>query len=73
MGLFGEYRDHRALQTIRSNGLPDGTGGDVCEHCRYRMADPKSNFLVCAVHKFHVGADQVCSNYSFGSPMYELK
>lgn len=73
MGLFQDFRDYNALERIRNNGLPNGSGGDVCERCKYRMIDPRVSYFACATHKIHVGADQVCRDFSRGSPLYQLK
>lgn len=73
MGFFRDFRNHNANQTINNNGLPEGSAGAVCEYCQYRMVDPRASYLVCAVHKFHVGAGQVCGSFERGSPRYELK
>lgn len=73
MGLFREFRNHRAADDIRSNGLREGTPGNVCEYCQYRMSDSRTSYFACAVHKIHVGAGQVCENFVSGNPLYELK
>ena len=72
MGLFRDFRNHNAIESIANNGLSEGCG-NVCEYCQYRMIDSRVSYFVCAEHKMHVGAGQVCGNYSRGDPLYELK
>ena len=73
MGFFRDMRNHNAHETIKNNGLSEGSPGEVCEYCQYRMVDPNAGYFVCAVHKMHVGAGQVCGNFERGSPLYQLK
>lgn len=72
MGFFSDFKNDRIYDGIKRNGLPKGTHSECCERCCYRMDDPKSNFLVCAQHKIHVGAEQTCQLFSRGSPLYRL-
>jgi hypothetical protein len=72
MGLFKDFKNFQAHTSIKDNGLPDGTNSVCCETCCYRMYDTSSSYLVCAQHKAHVGASQVCNLFSRGEPMYKL-
>ncbi len=73
MGFFRDFRNHKAHENIGNNGLSEGSPGVVCEYCQYRMVDPGASYLACAMHKIHVGAGQVCGNFSRGNPLYEMK
>ena len=73
MGLLRQFRNHQATQAIRANDLRAGSGGECCETCEFRMRDPKSSYLVCAIQRQHVGAGQVCDQFSYGDPRYEFR
>lgn len=72
MGLFRDFKNHLTWDKIKDNGLPRGSGIEICEKCRYRVYDKGSDYLVCAVHRFHVGAGQVCGKYEYGEPVYVM-
>jgi hypothetical protein len=72
MGFFRDSRNYSAHKNIGNNGLSEGSPGVVCEYCQYRMVDPRVSYLACSVHKMHVGAGQVCGEFTRGDPLYEL-
>lgn len=72
MGFFKDFRNWNASKTISDNGLPRGSGIEVCEKCCYRVQDNRSSYLVCAQHRFHVSAEQVCGEFRYGDPLYQM-
>lgn len=73
MGLFSKIKQEFQGQQISNNGLSRSSGWQKCEECKYRMDDSSSSYYACYVHRIHVGANQICGNFSSGSPEYRLR
>lgn len=72
MGLLKDFRNWKVSSSLADNGLSEGSGSEVCEKCRNRVQDTRSSYLVCAQHRIHVGADQVCQLFEYGDPVYVM-
>lgn len=73
MGLLDKFRRHQTMNDIRANGLGEGSNGKYCEYCSYRVHNPKTSFLICALTQSHVGASQVCASFERGDPRYVIR
>ena len=73
MGFLDELKGELWHKKITNNGLSKATGWHNCEACKYRMYDPKSDYLICYIRRIHVGANQICDDFSRGEPEYEIK
>jgi hypothetical protein len=77
MGFFSDLKAEFGHQQISSNGLPDASGWQRCDECRYRMEDHRrlsnTGHYICYVHRMRVGANQTCGKFTAGSPQYEVR
>lgn len=77
MGFFSDLKAELGHQQISNNGLPQSSSWQKCDCCKYRMEDHRAirstGHYACYVHQIKVGANQVCGNFSEGSPLYEVR
>lgn len=73
MGFFKDVKRSMDFKKISNNGLSESSNSDCCERCQYRMNNPSSQYFSCAQHRMHVGANQVCTLFERGDPLYELR
>jgi hypothetical protein len=77
MGFFSDLKEEFGHIQIQNNGLPQATGWQKCEECRFRMLDHRTirstGHYVCYLHRMRVGSNQICSRFSKGDSEYELR
>jgi hypothetical protein len=77
MGFFSDLKEEFGHQQIQNNGLPQSTGWQKCDECRFRMFDNRTirstGHYFCYIHQMRVGANQICGKFSKGEPEYEVR